>query len=267
MSHIDQDALALLALGEVASDSDAAHLASCTRCRGELAELRRVVSLARPRDTAAPDAGPLEQPPPTVWDGIAAELGFRPESQGVATGAGTTPRRRDRPARPARAARPARRARSTAIVAAVGALGIAVGLGIAALPGVRGLPAPGRTPAVVSRATLDALPGWSGSSGSAELERTADGRLDLVVDVAAGQPSAGDADPPLREVWMMRSDHSGLMSVGFLVDGRGRFSVPAGIDPASYPVVDVSAEADDGNPAHSGDSIVRGTLAAQRSSA
>jgi hypothetical protein len=36
--------------------------------------------------------------------------------------------------------------------------------------------------------------------------------------------------------------------------------VPDGVDTAEFPVVDVSAEADDGDPAHSGDSIVRGTL-------
>jgi hypothetical protein len=255
MSHIDQDALALLALGEVASDTDAAHLRDCADCRGELAELRRVVSLARPQHAdpqqtdpghGAPQQGagrdvPLAPPPAAVWDGIAAELGFGIEAH-----------RQPRRGRT--------RTRITVLVPVVGVVGIVVGLGIAALPGVRTAPAPRPTPAVVSRATLDALPGWGGSRGRAELERSSDGGLELVVDVAAGQPAAGSADPPLREVWMMRSDHSGLVSVGFLDRGRGRFTVPAGVDPTSYPVIDVSAEADDGDPAHSGDSIVRGTL-------
>ena len=36
--------------------------------------------------------------------------------------------------------------------------------------------------------------------------------------------------------------------------------VPAGIDPAQFALVDVSREPVDGEPAHSGDSIVRGLL-------
>ena len=112
---------------------------------------------------------------------------------------------------------------------------------------------------MVSRTALDPLPGWSGARGSAELERDGDGRLSLVVDL---DHRAADGAAPLREVWMMRSDLSGLVSVGFLDGDTGRFVVPSGVDPTRYPVVDVSAEAADGDPAHSGDSVVRGTLPA-----
>ena len=41
----------------------------------------------------------------------------------------------------------------------------------------------------------------------------------------------------------------------------GTFAVPAGLDLGEYPIVDVSDEPVDGNPAHSSVSIVRGTLA------
>jgi hypothetical protein len=116
---------------------------------------------------------------------------------------------------------------------------------------------PGRSDTVVSRTALDPLPGWSGARGSAELERDGNGRLSLVVDL---DHRARDGAAPLREVWMMRSDLSGLVSVGFLDGDTGRFVVPAGVDPTRYPVVDVSAESNDGDPAHSGDSVVRGTL-------
>jgi hypothetical protein len=40
----------------------------------------------------------------------------------------------------------------------------------------------------------------------------------------------------------------------------GTFEVPAGLQLADFPVVDVSDEPLDGNPAHSTVSIVRGTL-------
>ena len=54
-----------------------------------------------------------------------------------------------------------------------------------------------------------------------------------------------------------------LISLGVL-DSRhsGTFPVPADVDVASYPFVDVSLEPLDGNPAHSSDSVVRGTLPA-----
>jgi hypothetical protein len=64
----------------------------------------------------------------------------------------------------------------------------------------------------------------------------------------------------VREVWLIRSDASGLVSLGLLDGPSGRFTVPSGIDLADYPIVDVSAEPVDGEPAHSGDSIVRGEL-------
>jgi hypothetical protein len=40
----------------------------------------------------------------------------------------------------------------------------------------------------------------------------------------------------------------------------GTFAVPAGLDLDRFRLVDVSDEPRDGNPAHSGDSIVRGAL-------
>ena len=67
---------------------------------------------------------------------------------------------------------------------------------------------------------------------------------------------AGD----VREVWLIRSDASGLVSLGLLEGDSGRFVVPDGIDLDEFTLVDVSAEPVDGDPAHSGDSIVRGEL-------
>ena len=43
--------------------------------------------------------------------------------------------------------------------------------------------------------------------------------------------------------------------------GNGLYLVPAGVDPARFPIVDVSEEPPDGQPTHSGISLLRGDLA------
>jgi hypothetical protein len=127
--------------------------------------------------------------------------------------------------------------------------GIALGVIATGILGTR----PGEQ-TVVASATLDAFPGWS-SSGSALLEEDDAGLRSLVVDLDAEVPPT-----EVREVWLLRSDASGLVSLGLLEGSSGRFVVPDGIDLAEFTVVDVSAEPVDGDPAHSGDSIVRGEL-------
>ena len=66
-------------------------------------------------------------------------------------------------------------------------------------------------------------------------------------------------DGVVYEVWLIDPETSELQTLG-LTDGAGRLVVPAGIDPAQFALVDVSREPVDGEPAHSGDSIVRGLL-------
>ena len=70
MSHTDPAILALIALGEPAgTPRDDDHVADCADCQSELEQLTRAVDLARLD-------GPLtlEQPPPGVWDQIAAAV-------------------------------------------------------------------------------------------------------------------------------------------------------------------------------------------------
>ena len=63
------------------------------------------------------------------------------------------------------------------------------------------------------------------------------------------------------EVWLLSPDTNGLVALGVLGPAdQGTFEVPQGLDLSRYSVVDVSREPFDGNPAHSADSIVRGTL-------
>jgi len=273
MKHVDDETLAMLAVSdEVAEDDVAEHLASCAACRAEVAAIQRVAAVTRSSSGVE-----LTSPPERVWDRIAATIAATPDpvvapSAVDHSAAVVEPAAVDEPAAvhdspaavdpaagrahvvPRR--RPRRRRVVAIVLSGVGVLAVLLGIGVVSGV-VPGLPS-GGSETVLASTALDALPAWKGSSGTAELERDRDGRLTLVVDLRSGddQPGAGG----LREVWMMRSDLKGLVSVGFLDGDRGRFTVPSGMDTARFPVVDVSAEADDGNPEHSGDSIVRGRL-------
>ncbi|MCS5716321.1 anti-sigma factor [Herbiconiux sp. CPCC 205716] len=146
------------------------------------------------------------------------------------------------------------------VVAAAAIVGLVGGLGIGAWVGVTSTP----TGAVVARAALDPFPDWPDARGSAVVQQLPDGSREVVVDVddaVTAVPAASDADP-LREVWLIAGDSSGLVSIGFLDGTSGRFAVPAGLDLSVYSLVDISAEPDNGDPTHSGDSIVRGPLRA-----
>jgi hypothetical protein len=112
---------------------------------------------------------------------------------------------------------------------------------------------------VLAGADLSPFPDWPDARGSAVVEENPDGTRQLVVEVDAAT-SAGRAGDDLREVWLIRGDGTALVSVGYLDGSEGRFDVPEGIDLTQYSLVDVSAETDDGNPGHSGDSIIRGEL-------
>ncbi|OLT11724.1 hypothetical protein BJF79_23680 [Actinomadura sp. CNU-125] len=224
--HLDHEQLALLALGEDIDRSDAdAHLARCTTCTRELHELQGVVETAR----YGPSADQLLEPPPRVWDRIVADL-------------------EDEAAAPARA-RPHRwwvhrRSMLLASVAA-GLIGVLVGgLGVSL----------NERPEVIARTALTSLPGKAGT-GSATLQRL-DGGLAVHLDVS-GLPAGGG----YYQVWLLDPAAQKLISLGNLTStGTGTLPLPPGLNPARYPVVDVSLEPRDGNPAHSSNSFLRGRL-------
>jgi hypothetical protein len=229
--HSDPDQLALRALGEDLPELDQ-HLAGCAECRRELDELRAVVATAR---EVEPEDQPVA-PPPAVWEAVSAELGLR----GVAAGDELAARRM-----------PTGRRRGALLLAAAAAVtGIAVGAaGALLLSGDDGT-APAQ---VVAQADLAALPEHQGS-GSATVH-TSDGERVLVVDVS--DLTKGDG---FYEVWLLDSEAQRLVSLGLLEGDEGRFPLPEQVDVGEYPVVDVSIEPTDGDPAHSGNSVVRGTL-------
>lgn len=279
MPHLDPDAVALAALSEPLDAAPRAHLASCAECAREVAALAATAAVAR-----AGDAGDLVPPPAAVWGRVRDELGLaddvvpdgaRPGDLGVdegpaddlpgALGAGRRPEDRaeghDRSAGGATGPRsapgsdlvpqsPRRRRRGAWLAAAAAGLvvgGVAGGLAVSAA-----LRPDSET--VVAEVRLEALPGWS-ASGDAQVEEDAEGRRTLVVRV-----TDADADG-FREVWLLDAGATRLVSLGLLDGDEGRFALPADLDLAEFPVVDVSAEPFDGDPAHSGDSIVRGELA------
>jgi hypothetical protein len=63
------------------------------------------------------------------------------------------------------------------------------------------------------------------------------------------------------EVWLMDRTRTRLIAMGVLgPEGSARLPLPEGIDLSGYPLVDVSAQENNGNPKHSGVSVVRGSL-------
>ena len=233
MSHIDPEQLALLAMDEpVESPEDRAHLAACAECTADLVAMRHAVVVGR---AAVGDSG-LETPSERVWQRISEELGL-----GDGTPArGTVPESEPRPRR--------LRGRTVWVLAASLAFVVALGAGVWGVTNaVR--------PTTVAAASLTAFPDHPGASGRATVEEARDGTVRLTVRLD------GDAaDDDYREVWLIRGDASALISLGILDGEEGTFVVPEGVDLSEFRLVDISVEPLDGDPLHSGDSIVRGEL-------
>ena len=240
MPHIDPERLALFALGEpVATPAESEHLADCASCVDDLAALRHVAVAGR----ASMDVGELETPPEAVWARISEELSL---------GRTTTATDAAAPASAAAAAAPEAPPRRLAMriwaLAASFVLVAGLGLGVWAVN-------QRVAQTEVAEATLSAFPDHPTAEGTAIVEEQADGSL--AVRVALNADAAPDT---FREVWLITADASALVSLGVLEETEQTFPIPAGIDLRDYVLVDVSQEPEDGDEAHSGDSIVRGEL-------
>lgn len=243
MTHSDADVLAMLALGDPdVDDADIGHVATCQECRAELERLTRVTRAAREN---GPVDFELQDPSPRVWESIRDQLSAAPPAAPQAAVS-------QLPTRP-----PARAPRRRWPVLAAAAAVLVILAGIALVVSFR----PGGSE-VQAQATLSGLPAWSTSNGQATMERESDGTTVLAVELDSPAVHSGSAD--YREVWLMSSDLTKAISVGLLDGGTGRFTMPPNIAAADYPVIDISQQPLNGDPAHSGDSIVRGTLSATR---
>lgn len=260
--HCDTGALALGALGEALEADADAHLRACGRCQHELARMAATVSVAR----STLGESELHRPPAHVWQNVHRQVGFGDALRSDPLGTPVSNRKppieappvaSDATVAPAPVAslRDARERRGLrrfvaplTAAAAAAALIAGVTLGWQALT-------PRDTGTIVASASLDALPAWQGAAGSAEIIEHTNG--ERVVRIALDAPPVSGA---VQEVWLLTPEVDGLISLGLLGDARGEFVIPAEIDLDRYSVVDISAEPLDGDPSHSGDSIVRGAL-------
>ncbi|XAS63985.1 anti-sigma factor [Micrococcaceae bacterium Sec5.8] len=265
MQHLDPESLSLLALGEELGDDATHHLRSCATCAGDYAGLRRAVVAVRP----GPDSAALEAPGPQVWAGIHGALGL---SSAVAadplgtptSGAGPLPPSPDVPAPPSGAAAPLRLPGRGGVREVDGGRGWLrrPGVWLAAAAATALLAAgvfwsvqqnqPALTP--LAQALLAPVDQHS-ATGSARVVESRDGQRTLEIHVDKNEARG------YQEVWLIAPDLSRLVSLGVMTSDSGIFSVPAGLNLGEYPIVDVSDEPVDGDPAHSSVSIVRGTLA------
>ncbi|WP_432564513.1 anti-sigma factor [Kineococcus sp. SYSU DK003] len=259
--HLGEERALQAALGEPVDAAHRAHLRGCAACRAEVAGWSRLAA-ARAADDVEPH--PL---PAGAWERIAQEAGLRddgsrpapvstPDEPVTAPVTAAAPHRADRPGGAGRAPR-ARRWWPAVAAALVGIAAGVVGTRLAS----DGAPAPGPpAPAVVSSAVLQpvALPADpapdTAPGGSAEVDDE-DGSRRLHLTVHGVTPPPGG----FLEAWLMDAD-GGLVSLGALGGTSATVALPPGLDLDRYDVVDVSAEPLDGDPGHSSDSVLRGTL-------
>ncbi|MER7282559.1 anti-sigma factor [Dactylosporangium sp. NPDC000244] len=269
MPHLEPERLVLLALGEEALEQhETGHLNACEQCRAEMDSLRNVAGLGR----QASRLRALPPPPEHVWQRIRAELAASGRDQpppAVSLHTDPPPARPDPPTAPdqekvrepggtsARTRDKGPRWRVTvAVAAAAAAVGGLLAAGGTALWIRRGETAAGCR-AQDARVTLQALPGAPAGAGGYACLRVVDGERRLVVH-AEGMPVRDDAD---YEAWLLDRDEPTVRTEALGVLGKdSELTVPASLDLSRYNIIDISVEPHDGNAAHSGRSILRGTL-------
>jgi Anti-sigma-K factor rskA len=228
----------------------AAHLRSCALCRDEL------VSVAVAAGTLRAAARAERNRPGPAWPGPTLPEGHEPggPANGPANGDGSEPASGD-PDPPAWLTHPSRRLprapsgrrRFAAIAAAV----VVLAGGIAAAVG---LSASGSS--VVGRATLHPLDAPAGASGAITVTASSGSRLMVVR--TRGLPAPGGQH--FYEVWLLDPVTLKMLPMGALPpSGQASYGVAASLM-AGYSAVDISLQADNGNPAHSAISVLRGSL-------
>ena len=184
----------------------------------------------------------LTTPPPDVWAGI--DEAVRNEQVVVAL--------------PRTARRSSRRGW---LLAAAAVLAVLIATAVVVAAG-RGNPEAVVATAVLTHDAATFDPRGAGSTATAHLlER--DGRYEIELSDTAF-PTVADDD---LELWLIEPDAEGkpvdVAAVSLINAAKpGVYAVPAGLDPSSHYVVDISIEPRDGDTAHSGQSILRGPLEA-----
>ncbi len=296
MSHTDPMIMALRALGETAgTPQDEEHTQTCADCRRELAQLTEIVDLAR-HTRPGED---LEQPPPAVWDRIAAEVG--PAANGAVSPAmdspaanGAVSRAMDSPVSPAATGTTSPSAVTQRETPGAGnghretAPGPVQGTGAPGRRGVRAGGRRGRLVTALAGAAAGLIIGIGGTAGIVQLTRAPATRVVAQIELsplpafpqwqgatgtAVMRATAGQQvmvvtlhapqRPGFYEVWLLARNGVSMISLGDLnSDHTGTFTVPPGVDLRNYSRIDVSLQPFNGSTLHSKTSVVRGSLPA-----
>lgn len=183
-------------------------------------QLRRLAQSVEAADHERTD------PPAFVWDGIEEYV------------------RQDKPMLGRAARVPSVLLAAAAVLVAVLLVGVGLNLSTAA-------------PELVATAQLstEGLPVATTAQAEVNLVELDDG-FALDIDLTR-LPDAADGQ---IELWIINEDVSDMHSLG-VVTSSGRYALPISVvDPADFPIVDMSIEPEDGDPTHSGQSTLRGRL-------
>lgn len=233
-----RDQISSYLLGEL----DAAETAAFERRLDADPDLREDVERLRPV------VGSLEALPAEIWEApqppsLAMPEGAEEPAQERGNGRSRTGRRLRLPTitlRPAPGA---------ALAALLLAVGVAGGLLIGGNGSSQG-PGTGATDLVLRR-TGDGPPGARGDVFVGE------GKQRATVDVEGLKPNGSHA---FYELWLLDDDGRMIALGSFRIgaDGRAKVDLPIPVAPSRYRYFDISLQEDNGNPTHSGISVLRG---------
>jgi len=236
-------------------------------------ELGRLARELTPRDMH------LEAPPIDLWSRIEAEIAAEPAAEAapdkpsapralrevggarLRTSRIGAPRGLDALSGTSVPSRPPELRSRSGMYGIPAALAVAAALAVVLATGAALIVRTTNADVTVAQAAIanDGLPVPISGSGTAVLKQHGDDQfleLDLP-DLEPGDPNS------IYEVWMIDTDVVGMISLGNLTSTGGettRIDLPDTIDHTAFPVIDISVEPLDGDPTHSGQSVLRGVL-------
>lgn len=106
---------------------------------------------------------------------------------------------------------------------------------------------------------------YAAEISNADLPEAFDGTASVTLEVDDNPQIEISFDAPVPtdepvELWLLSADGTDIVSVGLVEAGETSWDWPEGLAPDDYPIVDLSIEPNDGDPTHSGRSILRGVL-------
>jgi hypothetical protein len=262
--HVVDELPALLA-GECGREQTlavAAHLRICSECRDELVSAAVAASALRaaaraewvpsviptpstPPATTPANAAPITPVTPDPWTSSTSSVASDSETPEWLTRISRPGPARHSAARhePGRSSRRRLAVIAAAVVVIAGAIAAALGLAASGPP-------------VLSQAALHPLQAPAAAHGAVTVT-AASGARQVQVSTG-GLPAPGQGH--YYEVWLLDPATLKMMPMGALPpSGQASFGVATGLM-TGYSAVDISLQANNGNPAHSAVSVLRGTL-------